>query len=72
MSAYTRILQNDERYKHLLITACCPGWCQTDMSSNRGNKTAEEGAETPTWLALQPAGSKLQPGFYADKAQINW
>lgn len=72
MSTYTRILQRDDRYKHLLINACCPGWCQTDMSSHRGNKTAEQGAETPVWLALQPQGSSLPPGFYSEKVQTDW
>jgi carbonyl reductase 1 len=69
---YTRILEKDPQYKNLLITACCPGWCQTDMSNQSGTKTADEGAETPVWLALQPADSQLEPGFYTEKKKIDW
>jgi len=72
MSTFTRILQSDEKYKHLLINACCPGWCKTDMSSQTGMKTPEEGADTPTWLALQPSDSELPMGFYSDRTIRNW
>ena len=41
----------------VLVNACCPGWCQTDMSSHSGPHTAAEGAETPVYLALLPEGA---------------
>ncbi|PRP86548.1 fimbrin/plastin [Planoprotostelium fungivorum] len=36
------------------VNCCCPGWVQTDMTSNNPNapKTPDEGADTPVFLAL--------------------
>ena len=42
----------------VLVNACCPGWCQTDMTSGSNAPfTAAQGAETPVHLALLPPGS---------------
>jgi carbonyl reductase 1 len=66
VSTLTRILQRDEMTfisrKKPMIYACCPGYCQTDMSSNRGDRTAEQGAQTPAWLALEEPSPPQ--GFY--------
>lgn len=40
----------------VLINACCPGYVSTDMTKNRGRKTAEQGAEMPVQLALDDLG----------------
>jgi len=71
MSALTRILQRQETKKDFMVYACCPGYCQTDMSSQRGNKSAEEGADTPVWLALQDS-NPVPMGFYSDRKMISW
>jgi carbonyl reductase 1 len=43
-----------------------PGYVSTDMSSHRGTKTIEEGADTPAWLALlAPPDSTGK--FYKDR-----
>lgn len=52
------------------VSACCPGWCKTDMSSNSGNKTAAEGADTPTWLALAEEGILKSGKFWAERQEI--
>lgn len=73
--AMTRVFAR--AHPHLLVAACCPGWCKTDMSSNQGPRSADEGADTPVWLAaLAPretfgveAGSAL---FFADRAVVDW
>lgn len=50
--------------------SCCPGWCATDMSSHSGPRSADKGAETPVWLALQPL-TKLQSGaMYSDMKEM--
>jgi hypothetical protein len=41
-----------ERKKEINVFSCCPGYVATDMNNYRGNKTLEEGADTPVWLAL--------------------
>jgi hypothetical protein len=40
----------------------------TDMSSWRGHLTAEQGADTPVWLALLPPKNFLTGAFVYDRA----
>eukprot|EP00434_Breviolum_minutum_P014400 symbB.v1.2.012697.t1/scaffold812.1/size160323/5 len=42
--AYTRLLAREEQT--LQVNACCPGYCRTDMSSNRGGQDPSLGART--------------------------
>eukprot|EP00820_Chromera_velia_P020357 Cvel_1196.t1-p1 / transcript=Cvel_1196.t1 / gene=Cvel_1196 / organism=Chromera_velia_CCMP2878 / gene_product=Carbonyl reductase [NADPH] 1, putative / transcript_product=Carbonyl reductase [NADPH] 1, putative / location=Cvel_scaffold39:169446-172089(-) / protein_length=185 / sequence_SO=supercontig / SO=protein_coding / is_pseudo=false len=62
------LARNMGRYtkaEDVLINACCPGWCKTDMAGwERPPKTAEQGAETPVFLATLPPGAGLS-GRYA-------
>ncbi len=47
--------------------ACCPGWCQTDMTKGTGApKTADQGAETPAMLVGLPfkIDPKIQGLFF--------
>jgi carbonyl reductase 1 len=67
--ALTRVLAKNE--PGILINACCPGYCSTDMSSHRGTRSAEEGARTPAFLAMLPDGGPTGKFFY-DEAEINW
>jgi carbonyl reductase 1 len=41
-----------ESKQEINVFSCCPGYVATDMNNYRGNKTLEEGADTPVWLAL--------------------
>jgi len=69
--AYTRILARLE--PTIKVNACCPGWCQTDMSSLTGYRTAAQGAETPVALALAlEADDGPTGGFYYDGNLIKW
>ncbi|TFJ79987.1 hypothetical protein NSK_008545 [Nannochloropsis salina CCMP1776] len=55
------------------LASCCPGWCDTDMSSHSGPRTAEHGARTPAWLAME--GRKqgaTAGGFFYDEKEIQW
>lgn len=67
--ALTKVLARD--HPNMVINACCPGYCKTDMSSHRGTKSAEDGARTPVMLALGKQGSK-SGGFFADEREIEW
>lgn len=49
LTTYTKEL--GKAHHDLHVFACCPGWCRTDLTVNRGMKSAEEGADTPLWLA---------------------
>lgn len=66
--ALTKILARDE--PTLMVNACCPGYCDTDMTSHRGTKTAEQGARTPALLALTP--DRISGAFYQEEKPIKW
>ena len=55
----------------ILINACCPGLVKTDMSSNKGSLTPDQGAETPILCALLPPSSPSGE-FWKDKAVTKW
>ncbi|KAJ9516168.1 hypothetical protein QJQ45_024597 [Haematococcus lacustris] len=57
LSTYCRTLAARMEQRGITVNACCPGWCRTDMSSQGGNKSAAEGADTPVWLALRSPDS---------------
>lgn len=72
-TAYTRVVARELEGQGIMVNACCPGWCATDMSSWRGPKSAAAGADTPAWLALLPppgiAGGAMETGgFWRDRA----
>lgn len=68
--AYTRILARQE--PKILINCCCPGYCRTDMTSNRGPRPPEEGARTATKLALLPPESHTTGEFWQDEKPKEW
>jgi carbonyl reductase 1 len=66
--AMTQILARE--HANILINACCPGYCDTDMTSHRGPRPAEVGARTPALLALLPDDSTVTGKFYANEEDI--
>eukprot|EP00457_Paulinella_chromatophora_P009411 gb/GEZN01009478.1/.p1 GENE.gb/GEZN01009478.1/~~gb/GEZN01009478.1/.p1 ORF type:complete len:327 (+),score=48.71 gb/GEZN01009478.1/:86-1066(+) len=55
----------------LLINACCPGWCRTDMAGPSAPKTAAQGAETPVLLALLPPSSTVTGTWWKEGKQCS-
>jgi len=55
----------------IFVNAMCPGYCATDMSSGRGNKSAAEGADTAIWLALHDLPSP-HGKFITERSEIAW
>jgi len=65
-----KVIQARENKKPgVLINAADPGWCRTDMAGPSASHSAEEGAETPVFLALLPADSTVNGKFYANKRE---
>jgi len=67
--AYTKELARRE--PGMRVNACCPGYCDTDMTSHRGPRPAAVGARTPVLLALLgddgPTGT-----FWQDEHESVW
>lgn len=74
--ALTRILAQRESSVNpaFLINACCPGYCDTDMTSHKGPRSAEHGARTPAMLALLSSVGPVAPTgkFFYDDAELEW
>lgn len=70
INSYARVLgwDDDVVKRNIQVYALCPGYVNTDMTSNKGTLTPEQGAETPIYLAELPAkiDKDLQGKFFAD------
>ncbi|KAM6222120.1 carbonyl reductase [NADPH] 1 [Rhynchocyon petersi] len=70
---HARNLSAQRKGDKILLNACCPGWVRTDMAGPNATKSPEEGAETPVYLALLPAGAEGPHGqFVSDKRIKQW
>mmetsp|Transcript_28297 Transcript_28297/g.43851 ORF Transcript_28297/g.43851 Transcript_28297/m.43851 type:complete len:270 (-) Transcript_28297:65-874(-) len=68
VTALTRVLARESQNLFSAF-AVCPGYCRTDMTSDSAPKSAEEGADTPIWLAT--SNSVTSGKFYADRKEID-
>ena len=55
----------------VMVNSMCPGWCRTEMGGDNAPRSAEEGAGTLTWLALD-APHSLRGSFIKDRQAIPW
>ncbi|KAM9847393.1 carbonyl reductase [NADPH] 1 [Aulostomus maculatus] len=65
-----RRLSKDRPHDQVLLNACCPGWVRTDMAGPKAPKSPDEGAETPVYLALLPAGATEPHGKFVSEKQV--
>ncbi|XP_063415145.1 carbonyl reductase [NADPH] 1-like [Mytilus trossulus] len=67
-----RELNSDPR-EDIVVNACDPGYVDTDMSSHKGTKTVEQGADTPVYVAMLPLGTTSPKGdFVSDRTIKKW
>jgi NAD(P)-dependent dehydrogenase (short-subunit alcohol dehydrogenase family) len=56
---------------NILVNSACPGWVRAGCGSERAPLSAEEGADTPVWLATLPDGGP-SGGFFRERQPIPW
>ncbi len=64
-------LAKDLAGSSVLVNACCPGWVRTRMGGAAAERSVEEGADTPVWLALLPDDGPTG-AMWGDREQIGW
>lgn len=66
--AYTKMRAREEMSvgSPVKVNCCCPGYCDTDMTSHRGPRSPAEGARNAVLLALQPPDGALNGEFIRD------
>ena len=54
-----------------MVNSMCPGWCRTEMGGPEAPLSADEGADTLVWLALD-APHSLHGSFVKQREVIPW
>ena len=70
---HQRFFDQHQSTRDIIVNACCPGYIKTDMTSNKGTGTIEQGADTPVYLATLPLNCRSPRGeFVAERNVIKW
>ena len=54
------------------VNCCCPGYCDTDMTSHRGPRSAADGAQNAVILVTTPAAQTPTGVFVRDLKPASW
>jgi NAD(P)-dependent dehydrogenase (short-subunit alcohol dehydrogenase family) len=71
LNAVTRMLANELAEFKIAVNSVCPGWVKTDMGGPNAERSIEQGADTPVWLATEAEASKTGL-FFRDRKPIPW
>ncbi|XP_064097027.1 carbonyl reductase [NADPH] 3-like isoform X2 [Macrobrachium nipponense] len=76
VSALTRVQQrafDADLRKDVVVNSCHPGYVDTDMTAHKGPLTIEQGAVSPSYLALLPPDTDLRGAYiWYDKQVVDW
>ena len=70
LTAATKILAREEAANNIKVNCCCPGYCDTDMTSHKGPRPPEEGALN----AILPATMENCPSgeYFSNMKVAEW
>jgi NAD(P)-dependent dehydrogenase (short-subunit alcohol dehydrogenase family) len=71
LNLLTALFARELAGSNVLINSACPGWVRSGCGSERAPLSAEEGADTPVWLATLPDGGP-SGGFFRERKPIPW
>ena len=74
VTTFTRVLGREVRKlgkEDILVNACCPGWCKTEMTVPNAPGTPDDGAEMVAYLAFLSPGSPSGE-FWMKKKVAPW
>ncbi|MGL5794962.1 MAG: SDR family NAD(P)-dependent oxidoreductase, partial [Waterburya sp.] len=71
LNAFTVMLAAELKNTAIKVNSADPDWCRTDMGSQAATYSAEQGADTPVWLATLPADG-VTGGFFNSRKSISW
>jgi NAD(P)-dependent dehydrogenase (short-subunit alcohol dehydrogenase family) len=71
LNMLTLQLAKDLEGTGVLVNACCPGWVRTRMGGPDAERSVEEGADTPIWLATLPDDGPSGL-LFGDRRVIDW
>lgn len=58
-------------FPQFMVNSMCPGWCRTEMGGAAAPLSADEGADTLVWLALD-APQELRGAFVKQREVVAW
>lgn len=70
LNAYTKVLS--KKYPEIQCTSVSPGLCKTRMGGDSAVRSAEQGAETPAWLACKENDMSITGKYMFDKYVEDW
>ena len=54
------------------VNCCCPGYCDTDMTSHRGPRSAHDGAQNAVALVTRPSSELPSGAFFQNGKLSKW
>jgi carbonyl reductase 1 len=75
-NALTRVLArleaNNPNRTGVLVNACCPGFCRTDLAGPKAPRSPEQGADVAVYLALLPRDATSNGLLFGERKELSY